>query len=263
MNAFVAVMLPLLVAYAPTLAWCVERWNAPTQYFAHGWLVPLVAAAVVWTRRRHWRTAPAIPDRRAVWLLAPGLLLHAFGLLLMVDSWSAASLVLTVPGAVWLCLGRARLRGLWPVVWLVLFFVPMPIFVEGRLAFSLKEIAVAQGANLANLLGADVVRAGDSLLPRGATQGLYVADACGGLRSLLSMTMLAWCLAFFTGPPAWRRRVLLLVAAAPIAVLANVVRMIIVWGGVSVLMFGMSFLAKLGESLLGHLQQIVEQFDFS
>ena len=68
-----------------------------------------------------------------LFVFSPALLLHAAGAALMVDSWSAASLVLAVPGAAWLALGRARLAGLWPALWLVLFAVPTPIYVEGRL----------------------------------------------------------------------------------------------------------------------------------
>lgn len=224
MKAFLAVFLPLLVAYAATLWWCVERWNAPTQYFAHCWLVPLVGLFVVHQRRQQWRQVPAVRDRRGLWLLVPALVLHLAGALLMVDSWSAASLVFAVPGAAWFALGAPRLRGLWPVVWLVLFVVPMPIYVEGRVAFTLKEIAVQGGAALANGLGADIVRNGDLLQPRGLAGALYVADACGGLRSLLAMLTLAYCLAFFVGPRTWPRRVALLTLAPVLAIAANTAR---------------------------------------
>ncbi|MGC6489033.1 MAG: exosortase/archaeosortase family protein [Planctomycetota bacterium] len=224
MGPLVAVFLPLGVAYATALAWCVDRWSAPTQYFAHCWLLPFVAAVVLWLRREQWRRQPRETDLRGLWLLLPGLLMHLAGAALMIDSWSATSLVLTLPGAAWLALGARRLQGLWPVLWLVLFAVPAPIFVEGRLAFELKEIAVAGGAAIANLLGAGVVRAGDRLAPAGAEGALFVADACGGLRSLLSMITLAYCLAFFTGPPSGRRRLVLLTLAAPLAVGANLLR---------------------------------------
>ncbi|HEX5052536.1 MAG TPA: EpsI family protein [Planctomycetota bacterium] len=238
MRAFVAVFLPLFVAYAVTLQWCMDRWNAPTQYFEHCWLVPLVAAVVIWYRREQWRLQPAAPDLRGLWLLGPGLLMHLAGAQLMIDSWSAGSLCLTVPGAAWLALGRARLRGLWPVLWLVLFVVPAPIYVEGRVAFTLKEVAVQGGSWLANLLGADIVRAGDLLRPQGSPKALFVADACGGLRSLLAMLTLGYCLAFFTGEPSWRRRTVLLLAAAPLAIAANVARIAVLclfsaWFGVA------------------------------
>lgn len=237
MTPLLAVFLPLLLAYSMALLWCVERWNAPTQYFAHCWLVPCVAAAVIWWRRRDWQQRARATDWAGLWLLVPGLLLHATGAALMIDSWSAASIVLTLPGAAWLALGRSRLRGLWPVLALVLFAIPMPIYVEGRMAFVLKEIAVQGGSWLANLVGADIQRLGDRLLPVGLPGSLFVADACGGLRSLLAMLTLAYCLVFFTGPPSIARRVLLLFAAAPLAITANVTRIAVLcvmarWFGV-------------------------------
>lgn len=224
MTVVATLWLPLLLAYAGTLLWCVERWNAPNGYFAHGFLVPVVMLAVLWSRRARWRAAPARRDRRGLWLLLPALGLHFVGALLLVDSLSAATLALAVPGAAFYACGRARLRGLWPVLWLTVFLVPLPLFVEGRLAFTLKEVAVCGGAWLANLLGAGVVRDGDLLRAPDASRGLYVAAACSGLRSLFAMTTLAYCLAFFVGPrQPWRRGVLLAVAA-PAAILANVVR---------------------------------------
>lgn len=223
-ERWLLVWLPLLVAYLPTLGWCIDRWNAPTQYFAHGWLVPPAMAFLLWRARQRWSTVEPVWERRGLWLLAPALLLHLVGAGLMVDSWSAASLVLAVPGAAWFAVGRARLAGLWPVLWLVLFAVPAPLFVEGRLAFFLKEIAVQHGASIGNLLGADVVRNGDRLQPSGLTGSLYVADACGGLRSLLAMLALAYGIAFFSGARSWSRRILLLVSAPLLAVLANTLR---------------------------------------
>lgn len=224
MKPFLLVFLPLLLAYATALGWCVDRWNAPTDYFTHCWLLPFVGAAVVWHRRRDWQARARALDLRGLWLLVPGMLLHLLGAALMIDSWSAASIVLTLPGAAWLALGAQRLRGLWPVLALVLFMIPMPIYVEGRMAFVLKEVAVQGGSWLANLAGADIVREGDRLLPQGLEGSLFVADACGGLRSLLAMLTLGYCLVFFTGPPSKARRVLLLLVAAPLAITANVTR---------------------------------------
>lgn len=224
MTAFATIFLPLLIAYAVTLRWCQQRWDSPTQYFEHCWLLPIVAAVVVWARRDAWRRTVAAPDRRGFWLLGPALLLHLGGAALMIDSLSAASLVLAVPGACWLALGKERLRGQWPVVWLILFAVPLPIYVEGRLAFELKEIAVAWGLRVANLFGAGFERAGAELRPEGGSGGLFVADACGGLRSLLAMITIGYCVAFFLGPTAWWRRVVLLLLAAPIALAVNVAR---------------------------------------
>ena len=224
MRPFLWVFLPLLIAYATALGWCVDRWNAKTDYFTHCWLVPFIGLGVVWARRKTWQAVPRDLDWRGLWLLLPGIFLHLLGAALMIDSWSAASIVLTLPGAAWLALGRKRLRGLWPVLALVLFAIPMPIYVEGRMAFVLKEVAVNGGSWLANLFGADIVRDGDRLMPQGLDGALFVADACGGLRSLLSMLTLSYCLVFFTGPANTTRRVVMMLVAAPLAIVANVVR---------------------------------------
>ncbi len=258
MKAFCAIFLPLLIAYSAAIHWCVDRWNAPTEYFAHCWLVPFVALYVIRVRRHDWRLRPCAVDLAGLWLLVPGLLLHLAGVLLMIDSWSAASIALCLPGAAWLALGRQRMRGLWPVIALVLFAIPLPIYVEGRLAFVLKEIAVQGGSTIANLFGADVVRSGDRLTPQGASDSLFVADACGGLRSLMAMLTLSYCLVFFSGPPSALRRLTLLAVAAPLAIFANVARIAVLcllakW-------FGVPFAEGTGHSVANALEWLTLLF---
>lgn len=224
MRPLLQVFLPLCIAYATALRWCWDVWNLPDGYYGHGMLVPPLMLWLVWLRRDRWRRMPLLPDRRGLWLLLPGLLLHLCGAALTIDSLSASSLLLTVPGALLLALGPARLRGQWPVVGLLLFCVPLPLFVTGRLAFELKELAVTWGLGLANLVGLGAVRTGALVSIPGQAEGLLVADPCGGLRSLLAMLTIAWCIAFFLGPRSMARRGGLLLAAAPIALLVNALR---------------------------------------
>lgn len=224
MNATVLVFAPLVLAYATALLWCVQLWLLDDGYFAHGPLVPLVMAIVIWTRREQWRRRPAARDLRGLWLLVPALLLHLAGAALTIDSLSAASLVLAVPGAAWLALGRQRLAGLWPALWMTAFAVPMPLYVTGRVAFELKEVAVRGGVWFANATGLAVHRDGAFLHVPGRAELLDVADPCGGLRSLLAMITLVYCIAFFLGPRNVLRRSVLLALAAPLAIAVNVVR---------------------------------------
>lgn len=224
MNAFLAIFLPLLIAYETAIRWCIDLWLLPDSYFGHGPLVPLVMAFVIWNRRRVWGLQQAKPDPRAWWLLGPALVLHLCGAALTIDSLSAASLALALPGAAWLALGRDRLRGLWPALWLFALSVPLPLYVTGRLAFELKEIAVRGGLLLANLTGLGVTRSGAALHVPGQERPLDVADPCGGLRSLLAMVTLSYCFAFFLGPLQRRRLLWLLLLAGPIALGVNMVR---------------------------------------
>lgn len=224
MRAFLLIFLPLLIAYETAICWCVELWWKPDYYFGHGPLVPLVMFAVLWQRRKLWRLQPAKTDTRAFWLLGPALFLHLCGASLTIDSLSAASLAIALPAAAWLALGRDRLRGLWPVLWLFLFAVPLPLYVTGRIAFELKEVAVTGGVWLAQFTGLDVLRQGAALTVPGQAVSLDVADPCGGLRSLLAMITLAYCIAFFLGPLQRRRLFCLLLLAAPIALAVNMFR---------------------------------------
>ncbi len=237
MKPMVSVFLPLLIAYAAALWWVGEMWVLEGSYYAHGPLVPLVGAVVIWARRNQWASQPLHPDPRGWWLLTPALVLLFLGAALTIDSVMASSLLLAIPGAALLACGTARLRSLWPVLWLPVLAVPPPLYLSGRIAFELKEIAVGAGMGMANLFGLGAWRVGADLFVPGQVEGLVVADACGGLRSLLALTTLGYCIAFFMGPQRGMRRWLLLAVAGPVALLCNVIRIAIIcwvasWWGV-------------------------------
>lgn len=256
MNPLLTVFLPVAIAYATALRWCWDLWWLDDGYFAHQPLVPLVMALVFWLRRDQWRRRPAAVDPRGWWLLGPALLLHLCGAALTIDSLSAASMVLAVPGAAWLALGRERLRGQWPVLWMGALAVPLPMYATGRLAFELKEVAVRGGVWLAQGSGLEVLREGAYLHVPGQELPLNVADPCGGLRSLLAMMTLVYCIACFVGPARFWRRTLLLVAAGPVAVFVNLLRITaICW---LARWYGVEFATGTGHDLLNTAAWIVD-----
>ncbi len=224
MSVFIGLVLPLVLAYALTFVWVWDSWMLPESYYSHGPLLPLLAAFMVYVRREQWGAQARQTDVRGWWLLGPGLLLHICGAGLTVDSLSAASLCLTIPGAVLLTQGGARWKSLAAIAGLTFFAVPAPMFVSGKAVFVLKEVAVEAGMGLGNLLGAGVTRTGANLFVPEESTPLVVADACGGLRSLVSLLTVGYCVAFFmsTGRGVWRWSLLLL--SVPIAVGSNVVR---------------------------------------
>ena len=237
MRPLPAILLPVTIAYGAALWWIVEMWFLEGSYYAHGPLVVLVGGLVIWSRREEWRSRPIQPDARGWWLLGPALFVLLCGAALTIDSLMASSLVLAVPGAALLAFGFSRLRLLWPVLWLPVLAVPPPLYLSGRLAFELKEIAITAGLGLANLFGLGASRVGAHLYVPAQESPLLVADPCGGLRSLLALTTLGYCIAFFMGPQQGARRWLLVAAAGPVAMLCNVIRIACVcwlanWWGV-------------------------------
>lgn len=224
MSPLWTVGLPVLAGYAVTLVWIWQNWMLPESYYSHGPLLPLVAAFIVWRAWPRWQETAARWDGRGWWLLGPGLLLHVAGAGLTVDSLSALSLCLTVPGAVLLSQGMARTRVVAPALGLLPFAVPMPMFVTGKLVFVLKEVAVDLGLGLANFFGAQGSRINANILIEGQDVPLIVADACGGLRSLVSLMTVGYVVAFFLSGTKLQWRFVLLAAALPIAILSNVLR---------------------------------------
>ena len=224
MKQLLLVFAPLALAHVVTWRWIWDSWWLADSYFSHGVLVPLVFVVVVYAWRDRWRALPLQTDRRGWLLLGPGLFLHLAGAALLIDSLSAASLLLSVPGACWLALGAPRTRALAPALGLLPFAIPWPMFVTGRAAFELKEMAITAGTGVANAFGAGIVRDGVHLRVPGESLPLLVADPCSGLRSLLALTTLGYCVAFFLGPIRGLRPWLILAAAAPIAFATNALR---------------------------------------
>ena len=214
----------LALGYLPTFAWMWASWHFRDAYWAHAPLVVLFAVVWLVLQRSRYAEPPARIDARGWWLLGPGIALRLVAAVLGIDSLAALSLVLSVPGTVWVAFGPARLVRSLPVLGLLPFVIPTPLVVTSQLAAGMKEFATHAGLWLARSGGLDVVREGAEIRVAGRPETMLVAAPCSGLRSLVALTTLGYGLAFFTGSQRGPRRWLLLAAAAPVAVLTNVVR---------------------------------------
>jgi exosortase len=106
--------------------------------------------------------------------------------------------------------------------WAMLFFmIPIPAIIFNQVAFPLQFLAARLASFLLPLFGVPVLREGNVIhLP---THSLEVAEACSGIRSLMSLGALAVIYGFFLDNNNFRR-VLLALASVPIAVAANGLR---------------------------------------
>jgi exosortase len=109
---------------------------------------------------------------------------------------------------------------LFPLV-LLLFMIPIPQILYAQLTLRLQTLASQLGELLISAMGIPVLRTGNLLeLP---SQTLDIADACSGIRSLLSLGFLSLVYAYFTDKRVWMRWALL-IATVPIAIGANGIR---------------------------------------
>ena len=99
--------------------------------------------------------------------------------------------------------------------------VPIPAIVFNQIAFPLQLLA-SKGAEITlSALAIPVLREGNVIVL--ANTSLEVAEACSGIRSLISLVTLAIVFGYFSDTRVWARIVLAL-AAVPVAVAANAVR---------------------------------------
>jgi exosortase len=104
---------------------------------------------------------------------------------------------------------------------LLLFMIPIPAIIYSQLTLRLQLLASELGEALITLMGIPVLREGNTLkLP---SQTLDIAEACSGIRSLLSLLFMSAVYAYFFDKKVWMRWALL-VATIPIAIAANGVR---------------------------------------
>jgi exosortase len=210
----------LLLCYAPILYRMAVQW-ANDEDMGHGFFVPLVAGFIVWQRRD---TLAALPRRPNGW----GLFLVVFAALEAVVATLGAELftarlafVIALVGVVLYLGGKDWLKALAFPLSLLLFMIPIPAIIYAQLTLKLQTLASQLGELLISMMGIPVLRAGNTLqLP---SQTLDIAEACSGIRSLLSLGFLSLVYAYFTDKRVWMRWALL-VATIPIAIGANGIR---------------------------------------
>ncbi|CAN5881133.1 exosortase [soil metagenome] len=221
-DLFVGLTLAAAIAlmYASVLTSLVRQWSSDDNY-SHGFFVLPLAAYFAWERRRALAGAVRHPNPIGLVMILGSLLVWVAGLLGAELFLTRISLIGVIAGTVLFVWGWAHYRILqFPILFLLLM-VPLPAIVFNQLAFPLQLVASQAGEVVIAAAGIPVLRDGNILqLP---SQTLEVAEACSGIRSLVSLMMLAVVLGYFTE----RRtgaRILIACAAVPIAILANAAR---------------------------------------
>lgn len=210
-----------LWAYWPDLTAMARRWLRDPQY-SHGYLVPAFAVALLWLRREHLQNVSWQPSWWGVALLLAGGALRAAGTYLYLDWADAASLVPCLAGVVVLLGGWPALRWAWPALTFLLFMIPLPYRVETSLSGPLRELATDWSTYVLQTIGLPAVAEGHVILLNN-DQRIGVEEACSGLSMLLIFFALATAVAVVCGRPLFDR-VLIVVSALPIAVVANLAR---------------------------------------
>jgi len=218
----VAVLACLLgVMFWRTGHWMVVRWEQPNSYYGHGWLIPPVAAFLLYRRREEIAACARRPCAAGLLLLVPAVLVHLVGTALQLGFVTGFAL-LGVLGGLALTLGGPALLRLtaFPILFLA-FMVPVPAVLIETASFRLKMLAARAATSLVEVLGVVAVRQGSYIrLTAGA---LVVDDVCSGLKYLISLTAFGALYAHLSRLRFWGKALIFLLSV-PIAFAANVLR---------------------------------------
>jgi len=199
-----------------------QWWSDPN--FSHGFFVPLFSAFVVWQERKRLARLARRPAWSGLAILFCGLTLLIVGQMGAELFLSRTSLLLVLAGIIILFFGWNVFRAvLFPWAFLLLM-IPIPAILFNKITFPLQVLASKVAAATLPMFGVPVLREGNVInLP---SMALEVAEACSGIRSLMTLLALAIIYGYLIEKRQWRRWVLVL-ASLPIAVAANSLRIIV------------------------------------
>lgn len=206
-----------LLLYSRILLTLVTQWIDDPNY-SHGFFIPLFCMWVIWKEKARIKEAPRNPTWWGLLVIFGALGVLVVGVLGAENFLSRVSLLLLIAGMILYFYGWAVYRALlFP--WVCLFLmIPIPAIIFNQIALPLQFQASKLASGMLSLLGIPVFREGNIIHLPSLT--LDVVEACSGLRSLISLIALATISGYLFGSPT-PRRLLLVLAAIPVAVAAN------------------------------------------
>src|SRR5262245_39824661 len=187
---------------------------------SYGLILLVVAVVVAWQRRRQVVLAADAHARGhgGLLLLLTGLGLYLIGLLGADIFLTRVSFVIVLSGALWFLSGARASRLLAAPLVFLLIAIPLPALVVNAITLPLQFIASHIAESALALASVPVYRDGNVLTLPSTT--LEVAEACSGLRSLVSLGAVGVILAWASERSWWRRASIVLMSV-PIAILMN------------------------------------------
>ena len=218
------IALGLAALYIPTY---ISLWNGVwnTEEQGHGPLILAVVAWIAWQKRDSLIAGEPAPSGLLGWpLLVFGLLLYVLGRSQDILMFEVGSHIPVIAGALLVARGAKPVRALWFALFFIIFMIPLPGIIVDALTNPLKRHVSEIAEQLLYAVGYPIARSGVTL-----TIGPYqllVADACSGMHSLYSLTALGLLYLYLMKHASLLRNAILAACIIPIAIGANIVRVI-------------------------------------
>jgi exosortase len=209
-----------VILFWPVLRKLVADWSVDDNY-SHGFFIVPLAAYFAWERREKLRALPIRSSPLGLLVMVGSVAVLLAGILGAELFLSRIAIVGVLGGALLFVLGWRHLVALaFPLLFLLLM-IPIPAIVFNQIAFPLQLLASQTGEAVLSGLDIPVLREGNVIIL--ATTTLEVAEACSGIRSLISLLTLGIVYGYFLDSRT-SVRVFLALCTIPIAIATNALR---------------------------------------
>ena len=217
-------LLIAFFAFSGSLLELVTRWSWQEQY-SHGFLIPVIVAWLLWTRRSALLASVGHPSWAGPALILLAAIMHIMGKLSALYVLSQVGFVIALNGIVLGLGGYSMLRVTFIPIIFLLFSIPLPFFVDAVLSYRLQLISSQLGTFFIGLLQIPVYLEGN-VIDLGVYK-LQVVEACSGLRYLYPLMGLGFLAAYLFQAPIWQQGLVFL-STIPITIVMNSFRIALV-----------------------------------
>ena len=212
----VLAVLVTVLYHRIVISWIEQLWTDP--YYSHCFFLPLFGVWVIWRTRDKFQKLPLKLNWWGLIVSLTAVAILILGVFGAEEFLSRVSLLVLLAGVVIQFCGWCYFRtGLF--AWAVLFLmIPLPRILFAEITLPLQFLSSRLGSGLLDLAGIQNLREGNLIHLHSLT--LDVAEACSGLRSLMSLVTVAVIYGYVFSSKRWLRLVLV-IGAIPVAIAAN------------------------------------------
>jgi exosortase len=214
----------LTAIFATNLRHFLISWSTDGNY-SHGFLVPLIS---LYFANLVAQRGP-VPVRGGVvlgaTLLGLSLLAKLATEVIAFGTLGDLGLITAIAGMCAFLAGAEALKRYGFAIAFLIFMVPLPVALYALIASPLQLLVSQVASDVLNATGVPVLTEGNMMTLPGGVQ-MFVAEACSGMRQLTGFLALTAAVAYLSTRPRWYRGALV-VSAVPIAMTANMARVIL------------------------------------
>jgi exosortase len=213
----------LALAYASAITGMAAEWAAFPN-LSHGFAIPVIAAYLVWARLDELAQAPVEPSWLGLPVIVFALLMFLVGSLGGEAFLARLSLPVALFGTLLFLAGARVTRLAWIGIAYLIFMIPLPYVTLKAITYQSRLFDAAVTAEVVQWFGVPILR--DGVMLHLANMTLEVADECSSIPAVAALVALGAAYAQMGPRPTWVR-VLLVLLAAPLGLLSNIVRIVV------------------------------------